>query len=203
VVTVGKDVSQVERRLAAGLLVCPRCGGRLGPWGHARTRRLRGWVGLLSRQRPRRTRCAGCGGTHVLLPVNALVRRADEVVVIGAGVVLAAAGWGHRRIAARLGRAADTVRGWVRRARGSAEALRLGFTELLVAVDPDPVVPDPGAGALAGAVAVLAAAALATVRRWGAAVSGLSVWELAAAVTSGGLLTPPGPAVSINTSCPW
>jgi len=62
--------------------------------------------------------------------------------VIGAGVVLAAAGWGHRRIAARLGRAADTVRGWVRRARGSAEALRLGFTELLVAVDPDPVVPD-------------------------------------------------------------
>ena len=30
-VTVGKDVSQVERRLAVGLLVCPRCGGRLDP----------------------------------------------------------------------------------------------------------------------------------------------------------------------------
>ena len=143
-VTVGKDVSQVERRLAAGLLVCPRCGGRLGPWGHARTRRLRGSGGPVTSARPRRTRCAGCGGTHVLLPVNALVRRADEAVVIGAGVVLAAAGWGHRRIAARLGRAAGTVRGWVRRVRGSAEALRLGFTELLVAVDPDPVVPDPG-----------------------------------------------------------
>ena len=91
-VTVGKDVSQVERRLAAGLLVCPRCGGRLGPWGHARTRRLRG--AAEPELRPRRTRCAGCGGTHVLLPVNALLRRADEAVVIGAGVVLAAAGVG-------------------------------------------------------------------------------------------------------------
>jgi hypothetical protein len=139
----------------------------------------------------------------VLLPVNALVRRADEVVVIGAGVVLAAAGWGHRRIAARLDRPAGTVRGWVRRMRERAQVLRLGFTELLVAVDPDPVVPDPGGGALAEAVTVLVAAALATARRWGAAVSGLSVWELAAAVTSGGLLSPTGSVVSINTSCPW
>lgn len=139
----------------------------------------------------------------MLLPVNALVRRADEAVVIGAGVVLAAAGWGHRRIAAWLDRPAGTVRGWVRRMRKRAQVLRLGFTELLVAVDPDPVVPDPGGGALAEAVAVLVAAALATVRRWGAAVSGLSVWELAAAVTSGGLLTPTGLVVPINTSCPW
>src|SRR3954449_12274609 len=100
VVTVGKDVSQVERRLAAGVLVWPRCGGLLGPWGHARTRRLRGAVCPF---RPRRTRCGDCGSTHVLLPVNALLRRADEAVVIGAGMVLAAAGWGHRRIAERLG----------------------------------------------------------------------------------------------------
>ena len=39
--TVGKDAVQVERRLAAGLLGCPGCGGRLGPWGHARLRVLR------------------------------------------------------------------------------------------------------------------------------------------------------------------
>ena len=139
----------------------------------------------------------------MLLPVNALVRRADEAVVIGAGVVLAAAGWGDRRIAARLDRPAGTVRGWVRRMRERAQVLRLGFTELLVAVDPDPVVPDPGGSALAEVVAVIAAVAAATVRRWGAAVSGLSAWELAAAVTSGGLLTPTGLVVSINTSCPW
>jgi hypothetical protein len=54
--------------------------------------------------------------------------------------------------------------------RERAEVLRLGFTELLVAVDPDPVVPDPGGSALTEAVAVIAAAAAATVRRWGAAV---------------------------------
>ena len=147
-VTVGKDVSLVERRLAVGLLVCPGCGGRLGPWGHARTRRLRGSV---SPTRPRRTRCVGCGSTHVLLPVNALLRRADEAVVIGAGVMLAAVGWGYRRIATRLDRPAGTVRGWVRRMWERAQVLRLGFTELLVAVDPDPVVPDPGGSALAEA----------------------------------------------------
>jgi hypothetical protein len=139
----------------------------------------------------------------VLLPVNALVRRADEAVVIGAGMVLAAAGWGHRRIAAWLGRPAGTVRGWVRRMRERAQVLRVGFTELLVAVDPDPVVPDPGGTALAVAFAVIGAGAPATARRWGVAVSGLSAWELAAAVTSGGLLTPTGLVVSINTSCPW
>ena len=74
---------------------------------------------------------------------------------------------------------------------GAGQVLRLGFTELLVAVDPDPVVPDPDGSALTEAVAVIAAAAAATARRWGAAVSGLSAWELAAAVTSGGLLTRP------------
>lgn len=74
----------------------------------------------------------------MLLPVNALVRRADEAVVIGAGVVLAAVGWGHRRIAARLDRPAGTVRGWVRRMRERAQVLRLGFTELLGCGGPGP-----------------------------------------------------------------
>lgn len=37
--------------------------------------------------------------------------------VIGVGLALAAAGWGYRRIAARLARLAGTVWGWVRRLR--------------------------------------------------------------------------------------
>jgi hypothetical protein len=201
VLTVGKDVSQVERRLGAGLLLCPNCRGRLGPWGHARTRRLRGEA--CSGQRPRRTRCGDCSVTHVLLPLDALVRRADEAEVIGSGLVLAAAGWGHRRVAARLGRPAGTVRGWMRRMRERAEALRAAFTALLVAVDPDPVLPDPAGSVLGEAVAAIVAAAVATVRRWGGVVSGLSAWQLAAAVTSGGLLSPAESTVSINTSCPW
>ena len=50
---------------------------------------------------------------------------------------------------------------------------------------------------------MIVAAAVATVRRWGAAVIGLSPWELAAAVTSGRLLAPAGTPMSINTSRPW
>jgi hypothetical protein len=203
VVTVGKNVSEVERRLAAGLLGCPGCEGRLGPWGHARPRGLRGPGGSVSRCRPRRTRCAGCGVTHVLLPVNALSRRADEAEVIGAGLVFAATGWGHRRIADRLGRPAATVRGWLRRVRARAEALRAGFTGLLVAVDPDPVVPVPAGTGLGDAVAAIVAAAVATVGRWGEVVSGLSPWELGVAVSAGRLLSPPGTSMSINTSRPW
>jgi Homeodomain-like domain len=203
VLTVGKDVSQVERRLAEGLLECPDCGGRLGSWGLARPRVPRGAGGSQRPVAPRRARCSGCGRTHVLLPVSALLRRADVVEVIGVGLALAASGWGHRRIAHRLGVPAATVRGWLRRFRGRAEALRSGFTELLVGVDPLAVLPEPAGTALGDAVAVIVAAAVATVRRWGAAVIGLSPWELAAAVTSGRLLTVASTAMSINTSCPW
>ncbi|MDQ2709988.1 MAG: hypothetical protein M3Z25_21240, partial [Actinomycetota bacterium] len=82
-VTVGKNASEVEGRLVAGLLGCLVCEGRLGPWGHARARVLRGSGGSVVWCRPRRTRCVGCGVTHVLLPVNVLCRRADEAGVIG------------------------------------------------------------------------------------------------------------------------
>lgn len=56
---------------------------------------------------------------------------------------------------------------------------------------------------LGDAVAAIVAAAMATVGRWGAAVSGLSPWELAAAVTSGRFLAPIGTPMSINTSRLW
>jgi hypothetical protein len=203
VLTVGKDAVQVERRLAAGLLGCPGCGGRLGPWGHARLRVLRADDGLGWRCRPRRARCVDCGRTQVLLPVSALVRRADVAVVIGAGLVLAAMGWGHRRIAARLGRPVATVRGWVRRCRARAESLRSAFTALLVGLDPLAVLPEVADCPVGDAVAAIVAAAMATARRWGALVIALSPWEVAAAVTWGGLLAPSGTPMSINTSRPW
>jgi hypothetical protein len=203
VVTVGEDESQVERRLSAGLLACPDCGSRLGPWGYARARALRGDDGSGWSARPRRAMCAGCARTHVLLPVRALLRRADLVEVIGTALGLAAAGWGHRRIATRIGRAAETVRGWLRCFRGRAETLRSGFTALLVGVDSLAVLPAPAEDGLGDAVAAIVAAGVAVVARWGAPVSGLSPWELAAAVTSGGLLAPTCPPMLINTSRPW
>ena len=104
---------------------------------------LRGAGGSQPAVAPRRAMCSGCGRTHVLLPVSALVRRADVVEMIGAGLALAASGWGHRRIGHRLEVPAGTVRGWLRRFRGRAEALRSGFTELLVGVDSLAVLPEP------------------------------------------------------------
>ena len=201
-VTVGKDAAEVEARLAAGEVECP-CGGRLAPWGHARPRVLRGESASGWPLRPRRARCSGCGGTHVLLPAGVLARRADVVTVIGTALGLAATGWGHRRVADRVGRAAGTVRGWLRRWRARAEALRAGFTSLAAALDPLAAMPDPTASPGGDAVAALLAATAAVTRRWGAAVVGLSPWELAAAVTGGRLLAPPGGGESINTSWLW
>jgi hypothetical protein len=203
VLTVGKDGAAVERRLAQGRLACPGCGQRLGPWGYARPRVLRGQGMVGWRLRPRRARCVGCGRTHVLLPVSVLVRRADAAVVIGAALAAKAAGWGHRQIAAGLGRPAATVRGWLRRFALRAGPLRAAFTTLLCELDPDPPVLEPAGSVVAEAVAAIVAAASAVGRRWPGRVFGLSPWELAVAVTGGRLLLP-GIKVGVrNTSCPW
>jgi hypothetical protein len=192
--------------LREGQLACPECGTALSRWGYARVREVRlagraGW-----RVRPRRAVCGGtdgCGRTHVLLPAGMLARRADSAAVIGAALVLAAAGPGHRAIAGRLGVAAATVRGWLRRLALRAEALRPAFTALACALDADPLLPGPAGSALADAVAAILAAAAAVARRWGGAALMVSPWELASAVTSGSLLGPGTAVQMINTSCPW
>lgn len=201
--TVGKDVLDVERRLWEGLLGCPGCGQRLSPWGRARPRVLRDDGEIRWRFRPRRAICGGCGCTHVLLPVGCLARRADGAAVIGAALVHAVHGWGHRRIAERLGRPAATVRGWLRRFASRAGPLRAAFTGLLCALDADPAVPEPAGSAVADAVTAIVAATAAVARRWGRSVSAVSPWEVAAAVTSGRLLAPGTTVELTNTSCPW
>jgi hypothetical protein len=137
----------------------------------------------------------------VLLPVSVLVRRADAVAVIGAALVWAAAGWGHRRVAARLGRPAATVRGWLRRFAGRAGPLRETFTALLCALDTEASLPEPAGSDVADAVAAIAAAAGAAARRW--AVFTVSPWQVAAAVTSGRLLAPGSTVEVANTGRPW
>jgi hypothetical protein len=72
----------------------------------------------------------------VLLPVFVLVRRADVVAVIGMALVLAAAGAGFRTVAARVGVAQGTVRGWLHRFRVRAEGWRVVFTRAVAALDP-------------------------------------------------------------------
>ena len=157
----------VEAELVGGLLGCPSCRGVLGPWGHARERVLRCRSGdrLL---RPRRARCRGCAGTHVLLPDLCVVapsgrgggdRRGDRGE--------ASPGEGYRRIAARLGVPAETVRGWLRRFAERAELIRAHFTRCAVALDPElgPVLP-AGSG-VADALEAIAVAARAWVLRFG------------------------------------
>ena len=104
--TVNGDRDVVERQLASGQLCCPSCGGVLGGWGNARPRRVRVLDGPDVEVVPRRSRCRGCGGTHVLLPAQFLSRRADAGAVIGRALEEKAAGSGHRVIAAGAGAAA-------------------------------------------------------------------------------------------------
>ena len=142
--------------------------------------------------RPRRARCIGCGVTHVLLPVQWLLRRADTVVVIGAALTAKAAGVGFRRIAGWLGRPPETVRGWLRRFSARAEMLRRLFTVLLRAMAADPVIPAPAGGAWADALAVIDAAVTAAITRFG--VLGVPSWGWVSAMSGGRLLAPGWPA---------
>jgi hypothetical protein len=190
VLTVEDRPVSVERRLAAGELCCPGCGGPLARWGFAVARAVRGLGGAVVRWRPRRARCRGCGVTHVLLPVSGLARRADLAEVIGAALAAKAAGAGHRRIARRLSRPAETVRGWLRRFAVLAPGWRAVFTGVLVAAGIDPVLPVPAGSGFADAVAVIVVAAAASAGRW-PVLGSVSPWVFASAVTGGALLAPP------------
>jgi hypothetical protein len=196
--TVETDTARVEERLRSGGLACPGCAGVLAGWGWARARTVRGPDGGV-RVVPRRSRCAGCRATHVLLPVLLLVRRADTAAVIGAALAARAAGMGHRRIAARLGRPAGTVRGWLRRFTSRVEAVRVVFTRWCRALDPDPVLPGPAGSAWGDAVAAVTVAARAFATRFlvgspvGSPVATVPVWQVATAVSAGRLLSPGWP----------
>lgn len=113
------DLDRAEVDLAAGELTCPRCGGLLRLWGHARARRVRDHGSATLALRPRRARCVACGATQVLLSGAVLPRRADTVAVIGTALLASARGVGYRRIAADIGRPLSTVRRWVRSVRAS------------------------------------------------------------------------------------
>ena len=201
--TVNGDRDEVERQLAGGELECPACGGVLGGWGNARQRPVRTAEGPGDADDevlvPRRSRCRGCGATHVLLPAWCLLRRADSAAVIGAALAAAAAGQGHRRIAGRLGRAAPTVRGWLRRFAERAEEVRVFFTVLLARIAPDPVLPAGAASAVAAAVSAIAGAAAAIAARW-PELGEAPVWTAASAASGGLLLAPGWPGRGRNTS---
>jgi hypothetical protein len=139
--------------------------------------------------------------SQVLLPVFALVRRADLAEVIGAALAAKASGAGVRTIAERLGRPAETVRGWLRRFAGRAEVVRRYFTVLLVDAGVDPAPPGTARSPFADAVAAVVGAWWSMGSRW-RDVGRVSPWLAACAVTGGILLAASWPAETINTSRP-
>ncbi len=202
--TVGLDGAAVERDLCSGLLGCPvvGCGGLLGPWGSARERTVRGAGRLL----PRRGRCRGCGRTQVLLPASVLLRRADAVTVIGAGLLAKANGSGHRRVAVLLDVPASTVRGWLRRIASVADRVLVVLAAAAAELGTEFTAPAPTVGSVAAVVEMLGALASAVARRLGGSCS---PWRLAAVLTGGRLLVPAGPCLGSgwaggrNTSSLW
>jgi len=187
---VGTDSVEVERALAAGELGCPVCGGRLSPWGSARERVVR-CAGGEQRRCPRRTRCVECRVTHVLIWEDTLLRRRDEVAVIGAALTAKAAGHGYRYSAVVSGVPVSTVRGWLRRFAAAVVEIRVWFTALAHDLDRllSPV--QPAGSVFADAVEAVGVAARAAVLRLGVRAP----WSFASAVSGGRLLS--------NTGCPW
>jgi hypothetical protein len=120
----------------------------------------------------------------VLLPEIALLRRQDEVSVIGEAIEAKVAGLGFRRIAARLGACPETVRGWLRRFARRAEQIRAHFTRCAVWLDPELGSVMPAGSGVADAVEAIAVCGRAWVLRLGAA----EPWQIASRLSAGRLL---------------
>jgi transposase-like protein len=126
----------------------------------------------------------------VLLPGVALLRRRDEIAVIGAAIEAMVAGQGYRRIAGRLGVHADTVRGWLRRFAERAELVRAHFTRCAVALDAELGAVLPAGSCVADALEAIAVAARAWVLRFGPG----EAWRIASVLSGGVLLATRAPA---------
>jgi len=204
VLTVGVDRGVVETALCGGVLRCPApgCGQRLGPWGSARERGVRG----AGRVMPRRARCTSCRRTHVLLPASVLLRRADAVTVIGVALLAKASGCGHRRVAELVGRPVTTVRGWLRRIGRVAVRVLAVLAAAAAELGTEFAAPAPTTDPVQAVVELLGVLARAVARRLGGSCE---PWRLAAVISGGRLLAPTGPdlgsgvGVATNTSRPW
>lgn len=197
-VTVEADLVCVESRLAAGQIRCPACSqGVLGGWGFARSRRI---VGLIAPVRPRRARCRSCLVTHVLLPATVLLRRSYAAEQIWMSLLARASGVGHRRVATGVGVPAATVRGWLRRAGGRLEAIRVWFLAAAVRAGIEVSIPDGRGCGWGDAVAAVEAAAAAIWQRFGPAglLGAVTPAQVMVAVSGGRLLWPDWPPSTLR-----
>ncbi len=206
--TVRGSAGSVEKRLRAGRLRGPCCGGVLAPWGWARRRVVAMFAGPAGFC-PRRSRCRGCGRTHVLLPADLWSRRRYGAAVIMTVLLLAAMPAG--RAAARPWLAvpgrpglrwqvpASTAWSWRARFAGRAAVLRqalMGVLPLAAGAAAPVLVP---AGSAAGDCLAALEAVTAGLRRF-PGLAAVAAHEVAAHLTGGGWLAPAVPPVRFNTT---
>jgi hypothetical protein len=182
------DQEAALRSAAASQLTCPNCGGTLRRWSNARTRTIRLLQGEAATWTPPRLRCRDCARTHVVHAVQLGPRHAYGTEVLTTALVRAADGTGHRAVAAGLGLPADTVRGWLRRARGAAEDVRIQAVQAIVGLEPDQLPTEPSPSSLAEALRALAVAARLAADRWKIPAP---LWQIAAVMTRARLFTEP------------
>ncbi len=183
---VRNEPSAVESALLAGLLECPACQSPLRPWGHSRAREVRCRQHSETR-RFRRSRCASCQKTHVLIPEDTLSRRRDAAEVIGEALVAHHAGRGRTAIAKSLGRHESTVASWLRRFKQSAVRTREFFAAWAEALGLGGSPVRPTGSDFGDALELIGIVAALAVRRFGPK----PVFHLASALTEGGLLATP------------
>lgn len=191
-VIVARSTELAEQLLTNGELRCPHCAaGALTPWGFGRQRSVRDLAGATVTVRPRRTRCASCSTTHIVLPAALQPRHADTTAVIGTALLHKAKGLGHRRIAAAVNRPVSTVRRWLRRLPPAhLERIYRDGTQRLLALDSDTFTTLRRTGTMLHyALSILAAAAHWERRRYGISDP---PWTLIGLYTRGRLLAPPG-----------
>lgn len=206
-VTVRGSAESIESRLRAGVLRCP-CGGRLGPWGHARPR----WIAMAKRPQefwPRRGRCRSCGRTHVLLPADLWSRRRYGAAVImtvlflaaraGGGAAArpfaAAAGGGRRRVPA------STARSWRSRFALHAAGLREQLARMLPLVSgKEAARPGVPSGSEAGDCLAALEAVTAGIAGRFPVLAAVSAHEVAAHLSGALWLAPPAPVLGFNTT---
>lgn len=188
---ISSDPLVSEAELTSGKLNCPSCKAVLRPWGYARPRTNRMKEGLKT-LRPRRARCGNCSKTSVLLPDYLLVRRIDEIAVIGSVLVQAAKGFGYRKIAQKICYPYTTIRGWIRRFRQKLEIITKHFINWALALDPTLCEIGPTGSLFGDAVAAMGIAARCLSIRFGPRPP----WSHISAMCGGRLL-------STNTNWPF
>ena len=207
-VTVGGSAESIESRLLSGVLRCP-CGGRLGPWAHARPRMV-AMEGKLEEFWPRRGRCRRCGRTHVLLPAVLWSRRRYGALVIMTVLVLGAEAAAAGRAAARPWAAgpgggrrmvpASTARSWRSRFASRAGVLRDRLAGLLPQVSGEEAArPAAPSGSPSGDCLAVLDAVTRGLRRF-PGMAGLAACEAAAHLSAALWLAPAVPSLRFNTS---